>query len=66
MTIKNLRLLSQKYPDKWVALKNQEGDVVGVGTTPKEAFKKSQAKGVKEPIITKIPKDYGSYVLAQV
>jgi hypothetical protein len=66
MTVQKLRVLSQKYPDKWVAMKGKSGDVVGVGKTPKEAFDKSQKRGVKDPLITKIPRDYASYILAQI
>lgn len=66
MTEAKLKKLSQKYPNSWVALEEKTQQVVGVGKTPKEAFIKSQKKGVKEPIITKIPRDYASYVLFEI
>lgn len=56
--------MAKKYRDKWVALESKSGKVVGVGTTAKLAYQKSQAQGVKEPILTRIPKCYGSaYIL---
>lgn len=64
MKNQNTVLMSKKYRDKWVALESNSGNVVGVGKTAKVAFEESQKKGVKEPILTKIPKNYGtSYVL---
>lgn len=49
-----------------MAIQEKTGKVVGVGNTPKEAYVKSQKNGIKEPVITKIPKDYASYVLCQI
>ncbi|MCJ7739875.1 DUF5678 domain-containing protein [Candidatus Microgenomates bacterium] len=66
MTSAKLKKLSEKYPNQWVAIKESTGEVVGNGKSPKEAYQKSQEKGVKEPVITKIPKDYATYILTQI
>jgi len=60
----NMTLLSKKYRDKWVALESKSGKVVAAGKTAKIAYEQSQKKGVKEPVLTRIPKNYGSaYIL---
>jgi len=66
MTASKLQLLSKKYPNKWVAIQEKTGKVISVGISPKEVFEQSQKKGVKDPLVTKIPKEYGSYVLSQI
>lgn len=66
MTRVKLRQLVNKYPDMWVAMKEKTGEIVGAGKTPKEAYTKSQNKGIKDPLITKIPKNFGTYVLAEI
>jgi len=66
MTISKLQQLSKKYPNKWVALQEKTGKLISVGRTPTEVFVQSQKKGIKNPLVTKIPKEYGSYVLSQI
>lgn len=65
MTVTKWKHLSEKYPNKWVALDEKTGKVVGAGKTPKIAYEQSQQKGVKVPLITKIPKEYGTYILTE-
>jgi Family of unknown function (DUF5678) len=49
-----------KYEDKWVALSESEGKVVGVGEDAHEAQMEAQKHGYKEPVILKVPSsDYG-------
>lgn len=56
--------MSPKYRDRWVALEPKSEKVVGVGKTAKLAYEKSQKHGVKEPVLTRIPKNYGAtYIL---
>jgi len=63
MTAAKLKAMYKKYPNKWVALDAKSGKVMGAGTTPKIAYNQSQRKGVKDPVLTRIPKEYGFYVL---
>lgn len=57
-------LFSEKYRDRWVALESKSGKVVGVGKTATLAFEQSQKKGVKVPVLTRVPKNYGAtYIL---
>lgn len=65
MTNTNTLLMAKKYRGKWVALESKSGKVVGVGKTAKLAYAISQKKGIKEPVLTKIPKNYGAaYILS--
>lgn len=58
-------LYSEKYRDRWVALEPKSEKVVGVGKTAKMAYEESQKKGIKDPVLTRIPKHYGAaYILA--
>lgn len=60
----DIKLMNAKYRDKWVALESKSGKIVGVGKTAKLAYEKSQKSGVKEPVLTRIPKNYGgAYIL---
>lgn len=60
----NNKLFKAEYRDKWVALESKSGKVVGVGATAKIAYEESQKNGVSEPVLTRIPKNYGSaYIL---
>lgn len=60
--IKDLTML-QNYSDKWIALSSDESKVVGTGDTVQEALEVSKQEGEKDPILTKVPKDYGTYIL---
>jgi len=63
LQIKDLSKILEPYSDEWVALSEDEKRVVGSGETIKEALKEAKESGVDTPIITKVPKEYGSYVL---
>jgi hypothetical protein len=53
----------EPYHNKWVALSPDEKKVMGSGKSPKQALKESIERGEKDPILTKVPKDYASYIL---
>lgn len=52
----------KKYKGFWVALKSDEKTVVASGVTAKEAFEKALKTGIKEPILTFLPKKLATYV----
>ncbi len=54
--------LYHQYRGQWVALKNDEKTVVGSGKTAKQALNKAVARGVSEPILTKLPDRLVPYV----
>jgi len=54
----------QKYHNQWVAIEqNGENKVVGVGKTLAQALDRAKKKGVKNPILTKVPSNYGAFIL---
>ena len=49
-----------EFEDKWVALSEADGKVVGVGQDALEAQTDAEENGYKEPIVLKVPSsDYG-------
>ena len=60
---KDLSKILKPYHNEWVALSNDEKRVVSSGKTLKKALKEAREKGIDNPIMTKVPKEYGNYVL---
>lgn len=59
----DLSKILEPYSDEWVALSETGEKVVASGQNVKEVFKKAKEKGEELPILTKVPKEYGNYVL---
>ena len=59
----DLSKILKPYSNEWVALSEDEKRVVASGKTIKETLQEANKKGEKSPIITKVPKDYCSFVL---
>jgi len=53
----------KKYANKWIAITPDEKKVVGSGRTLSKAIKEAKKKGIKDPILTKIPKKALGYLL---
>lgn len=56
------RILS-KYSNEWVVLSNDEKRVIGHGKDIKTAIERANKMGEKDPIVTRVPKSYGTYIL---
>ena len=52
-----------KYADRWVALSPTTKEIISSAKSPKEALKIALTKGENDPILTRIPKRFDSYVL---
>jgi len=52
----------KKYKGLWVALDKDEKRVVAYDNEAKKAFEKAQKKGVKTPILFKVPTEIIPYV----
>lgn len=52
----------KKYKGLWVALDEKEKKVVAFDKEAKKAFEKAQRKGVKIPILFKVPTEIIPYV----
>jgi hypothetical protein len=45
-----------EYKGKWVALNENESKLVGVGNSIKNVVKQAKKRGIKVPIVFKVPK----------
>ena len=52
----------KKYKGLWVAFEDDEKTIVGSGKTAKEAMKKAQQAGYKEPILAHMPEKLVAYI----
>ena len=53
----------REYAGMWVALNADRSRAVASGKTAREALHASRKKGVRNPIITKIPTENFGYIL---
>ena len=53
----------RKYRGYFVALSHNRKKVYGKGHTAEEAINEAKKKGIKEPIITKVPVENRNYLL---
>ncbi len=60
---KDLSKLLENHSEEWVALSADESRVVSSGQKVGEIIEKAHKSGEKNPIITRVPKNYGNYVL---
>lgn len=63
LKLKDLSKILRVYHNEWVALSNDEKRVVASGKTLEKALREAKERGVDNPIMTKVPKEYGNYVL---
>ena len=52
----------KKYKGKWVALKDDEETVVGMGDTVEMALEDAKKKGYEKPILFRVPIEVIPYV----
>jgi len=60
---RDLSKILEPFSNEWVALSEDEDRVVSHGKTVREVLEKAKESGVESPIITKVPTEYGNYVL---
>lgn len=53
----------RKYPGLFVALSRNRKKVLGKGTTPEQALREARKRGVKIPLLTRIPEENRSYLV---
>ena len=63
MKTQDLSKSLKKYSNKWVALKPDTSKVIASGNSLGGVIKKARESGISDPVITRVPKDYGVYVL---
>jgi hypothetical protein len=59
----DLKELLSPYPGKWVALSQDERQVVGVGETIEEAVALANQHGETFPVVVKAPDQFTTYLL---
>jgi len=53
-----IKVLREAEPGTWIAFSEDESRVVGRGKSYDEAVKAAEDAGEKEPVITRVPKDW--------
>jgi len=59
----DLRELLSALSNKWVALSSDGNRIVGVADNPKGALEQAKINKEPDPILTKTPKHYGTFIL---
>ena len=59
----DLSKILKDYSDVWLALHPSSMKVVATGKEPKNVLEKARRQGIGDPILTKAPKNYGTYIL---
>lgn len=60
---KDLSKILKPYSDEWVALSYDEKKVLSSGKNLSQVITAAKKKGETRPIVTRVPEDYGNYVL---
>lgn len=55
--------LIRKYPGYFLALSRDRKRVLGKGLSPEQALRAARKRGVKVPLLTKIPEENRSYLV---
>ena len=63
MAVIDMRKIEKKYVGFWVALNESRTKVAGYGKSIETALAKAKKKGIKDPILTKIPSENLGYLL---
>lgn len=59
----DLSKILKDYSNKWVALSDDSSKVVGVADNPKEAIEQAHKNEEQNPVLTKTPAHYGTFIL---
>ena len=59
----DLRRVLKGYSNKWIALSADSSKVVGVADNAKEALEQARSNKESNPILTKTPEHYGTFIL---
>ena len=59
----DFREVLKGYSNKWIALSADGSKVVGVADNPKEALEQAHSSKEVNPILTRTPAHYGTFIL---
>ena len=63
MQVQDLSKILKPYSNEWVALSETTNKVISSGQDLAKVVEEAHKKGEKHPVVTRVPKDYGNYVL---
>lgn len=63
MTTIDMTKIYKRYSGMWVALDKSRTKALAKGKTANEALRASRKKGIRDPIITRIPTENFGYIL---
>jgi len=61
--VQDLSKILKPYSNEWVALSEETNKVISSGQNLSKVVEEAHKKGEKHPVVTRVPKDYGNYVL---
>lgn len=59
----DLSKILKSYSSIWLALEPNSLQVVATGKKPGIVLQAARKKGISHPVLTRAPKDYGTYIL---
>ena len=63
MPVVDMVRIEKHYAGQWVALSENRKKVVASGPTLKETLANAHKKGIKDPILSKVPREFLAYIL---
>ena len=63
MPVVDMVKIEKRYAGQWVALSDDQKRVIAAGQTLKDALANARKKGVRDPILSKIPREFLEYIL---
>lgn len=63
MPVVDMVEIERRYAGQWVALSDDRKRVIAAGLTLKDALTNARKKGVRDPILSKIPREFLEYIL---
>ncbi len=63
MQVQDLSKILKPYSNEWVALSGKTNKIISSGQDLVKVVEEAHEKGEKHPVVTRVPKDYGNYVL---
>ncbi len=63
MPVIDMVKIEKRYRGKWIALSEDQKRVIASGASLEEALAKAKKKGTKNPIMSKVPREFLEYIL---
>ena len=63
MPVIDMVKIEKHYRGKWIALSEDQKRVIASGSSLEEALVKAKKKGAKNPIMSKVPREFLEYIL---